>query len=57
MIWLVLSGFQEELEEKNMVQLGEERHMDPLMGGQDQNKTMLFWATERRGGFYETKAD
>lgn len=37
MIWLVLSGFQEELEEKNMVQLGEERHMDPLMGGQDQD--------------------
>lgn len=29
MIWLVPSGFQKVLEEANMIQLGEERHMDP----------------------------
>ena len=36
-IWLVFSGFQKVLEETNMVQLGEERHMNPLMCGQDQD--------------------
>lgn len=36
MIWLVPSGFQKVLEETNMIQLGEERHMDPLMCGQGQ---------------------
>lgn len=33
----VLSGFQKELEEENMAQLGDERHMDLIMCGQAQD--------------------